>query len=171
MVRVLGVVGSPRKGGNTELLVNEVLKAAASAGAKTETMFLPDYDLAPCDGCQACFKTKNCVITDDWEKLFRRVAEVGTYVAEFSPDNRRAFNTGLSNQMCAHLGTLMGTAVILLLVASIGNAGLASYGWRVAFLLSFALLVSGVYMRAKLVKILHCVLKYLPLCNNHIFRT
>jgi multimeric flavodoxin WrbA len=80
MVRVLGVIGSPRKGGNTELLVNEVLKAAASAGAKTETMFLSDYNLAPCDDCQACFKTKNCVITDDWKELFRRVAEADALV-------------------------------------------------------------------------------------------
>lgn len=80
MVKVLGVVGSPRKGGNTELLVNEVLKAAALKGAKTETISLCDYKLAPCNGCRTCFETKNCAITDDVEKLFRKVADADALV-------------------------------------------------------------------------------------------
>lgn len=80
MVKILGIVGSPRKGGNTELLVNEVLKAASSAGTKTETIFLSDYQLAPCDGCQACFDTKSCAITDDVEKLFQKIVEADAIV-------------------------------------------------------------------------------------------
>jgi len=80
VVKVLGVVGSPRKGGNTELIVGEVLKAANSAGAKTEMVFLPDYKLAPCDGCRACFDKKSCAIADDGEKLFRKVSEADALV-------------------------------------------------------------------------------------------
>jgi len=80
VVKVLGVVGSPRKGGNTELTISEVLKAAKSAGATTEIISLSDYKLAPCNGCRTCFDTKNCAIKDDGEKLFRKVAEADALV-------------------------------------------------------------------------------------------
>lgn len=75
VVRLLGIVGSPRKGGNTELLVNEVLKAAQQEGAETELIYLEDFSLAPCHGCRTCFETKNCVINDDVEKIFGKIVD------------------------------------------------------------------------------------------------
>jgi MFS family permease len=73
-----------------------------------------------------------------------------TYVAEFSPDNRRGFNTSLSVGITSDLGALMGSIVIFVLSNVLGNVGVASYGWRIAFLFSLVLLVGGVYMRVKL---------------------
>jgi len=75
MVKLLGIVGSPRKGGNTEIVVNEALKAGEHEGADTEVLHLVDFNLKPCDGCRTCFKTKNCVIKDDVEKIFKKMAE------------------------------------------------------------------------------------------------
>ena len=58
MVKLLGIIGSSRKNGNTEILVNEVLKAGAKEGTETELLNLVDYELKPCEGCKTCFNTK-----------------------------------------------------------------------------------------------------------------
>jgi len=75
MVKLLGIVGSPRKGGNTEIIVREALKAAEEEGASTELMFLTDFGLGPCDGCRTCFDTKDCVLEDDVEKIYGKIAK------------------------------------------------------------------------------------------------
>ncbi len=54
-MKVVGIVGSPRAGGNTEILVERVLAGAASAGAETQMFCLNDMNIR---GCQACFHCK-----------------------------------------------------------------------------------------------------------------
>lgn len=73
--KIVAFVGSPRKGGNSELLTREVLKFAEQEGAETELVWLAEHDLKPCDACMACRKTKKCKIDDDGEKLFNKVME------------------------------------------------------------------------------------------------
>jgi multimeric flavodoxin WrbA len=46
MVKVLGIVGSARKGGNTETVMKEAMQAAEQEGAETELIHLADYDQA-----------------------------------------------------------------------------------------------------------------------------
>lgn len=75
MVKLLGIVGSPRKGGNTETIMKEALKAGAQEGAETRMVYLVDFNLKPCDGCRTCFQTQDCVIKDDAEKLFKKMVE------------------------------------------------------------------------------------------------
>ena len=75
VVKLLGIVGSPRKGGNTEIAMRETLKAGEQEGAETELIHLVDFNLKPCDGCRVCFETKNCVIEDDVEKLFEKMTQ------------------------------------------------------------------------------------------------
>jgi multimeric flavodoxin WrbA len=75
MVKLLGIVGSPRKGGNTEVIMKEALKAGEEEGAETELIHLVHFSLRPCDGCRTCFETKNCIIEDDVEKIFEKMAE------------------------------------------------------------------------------------------------
>jgi multimeric flavodoxin WrbA len=67
---VLGVSGSPRVGGNTDLILNEALAAAKSKGAEVKLIRLSDYSLEPCNACMTCFSTGKCVIKDDWQKLY-----------------------------------------------------------------------------------------------------
>jgi multimeric flavodoxin WrbA len=74
-VKIVAFVGSPRKGGNTELLTNETLKVAEQEGAETELVRLAEHNLKPCDACMVCRKTKKCKIDDDGEKLFKKVME------------------------------------------------------------------------------------------------
>ncbi len=62
---VLGIVGSPRKKGNTEILTNHALKAIAEEGLDTKLIRLAGLDIRPCSGCLACQKAEVCTIKDD----------------------------------------------------------------------------------------------------------
>jgi multimeric flavodoxin WrbA len=75
LIRILGIVGSPRAGGNTERLVAEALKASAEAGAQTEIVRVSDKDIKPCDACMSCRKTGECKIKDDLESVFNKMVE------------------------------------------------------------------------------------------------
>jgi len=75
MIRVLGIVGSPRVGGNTERLVAEALKVAGDEGAETELVRLADKEIKPCDGCLSCRKTGECRIEDDFKPIFDKMVE------------------------------------------------------------------------------------------------
>ena len=75
-VKVLGIVCSPRQGGNTEILVNAALDAAREAGAETRLFQVAGKNIAPCDGCGACVESGKCKIKDDMQDLYRLFDEV-----------------------------------------------------------------------------------------------
>lgn len=79
-VRVLGIVGSPRRGGNTEALVDEVLRGAQEAGAQVEKVILSKLDIGPCRACDACRKTGECVQRDDMLSLLEQMAHSQVWV-------------------------------------------------------------------------------------------
>ncbi len=54
MEKVLGIGGSPRKGGNSDILLQHFLTGARAAGAATEEIQLRDYHVQPCIGCEKC---------------------------------------------------------------------------------------------------------------------
>jgi multimeric flavodoxin WrbA len=74
-MKVLGIFGSPRRGGNTETLLEEALKGAEKEGAEIERLYLSDFTLTPCKECHGCDHTGNCVILDDMEKIYPRLLE------------------------------------------------------------------------------------------------
>jgi len=75
MVYIIGIAGSPRIKGNTEILVMEALKAAAEEGAKTELIKLAEKEVKPCDACLSCRKTGECRIKDDFQEIFNKMIE------------------------------------------------------------------------------------------------
>ncbi len=75
VVKVLGLFGSPRKGGNTDLLLDEALKGAAAEGATVEAIHLSDCRITPCRECLSCFKSGDCVIADDMQRIYPRLLE------------------------------------------------------------------------------------------------
>lgn len=91
MKKILGIVGSPRRNGNTHILVSRILRAARAAGAKTEIIFLRDLNILPCDGCHACWKGRQvCSKADDMRALYPKIMEsdamvLGTPVYWFGP--------------------------------------------------------------------------------------
>ena len=72
-MKILGIVGSPRKEGNTEIMVKEALEAAREAGAETEMFLVADNDISPCDGCMACMGGDGCVLDDDMQTLYEKL--------------------------------------------------------------------------------------------------
>lgn len=78
--RVLGLVGSPRRGGNTETMVKEALRGAEEAGALVEKIILSELDIAPCDGCNACKSTGECTTADDMGKLLEKLGRSDVWV-------------------------------------------------------------------------------------------
>jgi len=66
-------VGSPRKEGNTEIMIQEALAAAREAGAETDIFLIHDKKIEGCDACGACFRTGACKIKDDMTELYRRM--------------------------------------------------------------------------------------------------
>ena len=77
---VLGIVGSARRGGNTEILVDEVLRGAAEAGATVEKVILSELSIGPCRGCDACGKAGRCVQQDDLPALLERMEQSQVWV-------------------------------------------------------------------------------------------
>ena len=69
-MKILGVVGSPRKKGNTSILMQEALKPFKMNNIETKLVFLDDYNISDCRGCEGCKKTYKCVIDDDMQKLY-----------------------------------------------------------------------------------------------------
>lgn len=75
-VKILGLVGSYRKFGNTEVLVREALMSAEEMGAEVEMLRLTNLNIEPCKGCMACvFKNDDCRIKDDTNFLFSKLFE------------------------------------------------------------------------------------------------
>jgi len=72
-VKALGIVGSMRKGGNTEILTNHTLKAIKEEGIDTEIIRLGELDIRPCNGCRACTTEEKCPIDDDLWPLYTQM--------------------------------------------------------------------------------------------------
>jgi multimeric flavodoxin WrbA len=75
MKKVLGIVGSPRRNGNTHTLVSKMLDGARDGGATTDLLLLGDLTIRECDGCHACWKGRICPKADDMNAVYLRVAE------------------------------------------------------------------------------------------------
>lgn len=74
-IKCLGIACSPREKGNTFLLLEKALEGAASGGASTELLRLKDYPMLPCQACDNCSKTGQCVIQDGAGEIFEKVLQ------------------------------------------------------------------------------------------------
>jgi multimeric flavodoxin WrbA len=72
-LKVLGIMGSPRIKGNTDLLLEEALKGAKSQGAEVEKIVVDKLKIAPCKEYLGCFKDGNCVIRDDMDDIYPKL--------------------------------------------------------------------------------------------------
>jgi multimeric flavodoxin WrbA len=68
-ISILALSGSTRAGGNTDTLLGEAARGAASAGARVKTLYLRNYSLASCIGCEQCRGRGYCVRFDDGMSL------------------------------------------------------------------------------------------------------
>lgn len=77
-MKVLGISGSPRRGGNTDLLIHRALELLAAEGLETDFLSLAERPIKPCMACQGCFRseTPQCTQLDPaFEGILERFAE------------------------------------------------------------------------------------------------
>ena len=74
-MKVVGIVGSPRRGGNTEILTQMALDEIQNEGIETELIRLVEKRILPCDGCRGCVETGECHIKDDFASVFMKMKE------------------------------------------------------------------------------------------------
>jgi len=74
-MKILGILGSPHNHGNTVLLLDALLHAAAQAGAETEKIGVAGLDLKFCIACGECYRTGTCIYTDDVVNIHAKMME------------------------------------------------------------------------------------------------
>jgi len=72
-MNILAFLGSPRKGGNSEVLLQAALRGVVAAGGRTEVIRLCDLDIHPCLNCGGCDDTGECVLQDDMTMLYDKI--------------------------------------------------------------------------------------------------
>src|ERR1039457_6530510 len=72
-MKVVAIVGSPRKNGNTEILSAHCLKAIGEEGIETEIISLAGKDIRPCNACMICAKEERCSIEDDLWPVYEKM--------------------------------------------------------------------------------------------------
>lgn len=81
MKKVLGIGGSPRKGGNSDILLKRILKGAAGESIVTEEIQLRDYQFQACIGCEQCRKDKQCTgLQDGMQLIYPKIREASGLV-------------------------------------------------------------------------------------------
>ena len=80
--KVLVLLGSPRRKGNSAILAEKIAAGAKAAGAAVETLYLHGLSIAPCKACMACQKpgSKGCSIDDDMQPIYRKMLEADAWV-------------------------------------------------------------------------------------------
>lgn len=80
-MKVLGVGGSPRANGNTDMILAAIISGAQDAGAETERVHLRDYTITPCIGCEQCRKDLTCSrFLDGMHLLYPKIEEADALV-------------------------------------------------------------------------------------------
>lgn len=71
--KVLGIMGSPRRGASTDTLVDQILKGSEEAGAVVEKIVVSEMSIKPCTACNACKKTGTCIHDDDFASVLEKM--------------------------------------------------------------------------------------------------
>lgn len=81
-MKILVVLGSPRKKGNSAILAEQIARGAKSAKARVETVYLQGRKIAACKACFACRKpgSKGCSIGDDMQEIYVKLVEADALV-------------------------------------------------------------------------------------------
>lgn len=74
-MKILGILSSLRKGGNTEFLLDIALEEAEKHGAQVLKASLRGKKIAPCNACGKCNPSGKCVIKDDMQEIYQQMLE------------------------------------------------------------------------------------------------
>jgi multimeric flavodoxin WrbA len=70
--KVLAIAGSPRRQGNTDVLLDRAIAGAVEKGAEVERVALNELRIAPCIECNRCYATGHCAVQDDFQDLYNK---------------------------------------------------------------------------------------------------
>jgi multimeric flavodoxin WrbA len=90
-MKILALIGSPRKNGNTSVMVNFLIEKLDSTQFIVETCRLYDYQIGPCIDCRGCKKHELvCIVKDDMQSLYPKIEDaeiiiIGTPIYWFGP--------------------------------------------------------------------------------------
>ncbi len=160
MPEILGIGGSPRKGGNSDILLREVLAGAAQAGATTEAIQLRDLRFQSCDGCERCRPDNICKLKDEMQQLYPKITAARGLVLVspthnfnvtawmksfidrmycyfgFTDDRPRSWWTTLANQgrraALVAIGEQAGAEEAIGLTLTALHRAMAAYGYEIA---------------------------------------
>jgi len=79
-LKILAFQGSPRKGGNSDLLLEAFLEAARGEGASAQKIYLCEKRISPCLECGGCDNTGKCILKDDMSDLYQAIEEADILV-------------------------------------------------------------------------------------------
>ncbi|MEK6690845.1 MAG: flavodoxin family protein [Nitrospirota bacterium] len=79
-MKTVAFLGSPRKNGNTELLLKEAIRSIQDAGLDVQTFNLNLMKIKPCLDCDACRDTGICTVKDDMEKIYTAIREAQRFI-------------------------------------------------------------------------------------------
>ncbi|MEK6635663.1 MAG: flavodoxin family protein [Planctomycetota bacterium] len=75
MRKVIGIFGSPRQNGNSDILLNSAIRGIETNGVDIERIIVRDLKIAPCNSCGGCWEKGVCVIDDDMQKIYSRLVD------------------------------------------------------------------------------------------------
>lgn len=78
--KVLILAGSPRKGGNSDMLCDEFMRGSAEAGNEVEKIRICEKKILYCTGCGVCNNTHKCVIRDDMSEILDKMVDADVIV-------------------------------------------------------------------------------------------
>ncbi len=79
-MKVLGIMGSPRIDGNTDILLDKVLEGAKSKNAKIEKIILNKLKFSPCQECAEMRDDGTCIVKDDMQTVYKKIEEAEVIV-------------------------------------------------------------------------------------------
>ncbi|MFH0823149.1 MAG: flavodoxin family protein [Pseudomonadota bacterium] len=74
MPTILAVYGSPRRKGNSALLLAKAVEGSQDAGAVVESLYLRDLKMSPCLEIYECLNTGRCAVQDDFQDVYDKLA-------------------------------------------------------------------------------------------------
>ena len=73
-MKILALNGSARKKGNTDILIDQILKGSKEKGHQSEKLYLYDYEILPCRDCRDCKKGDyRCPLNDEMKKIYPKI--------------------------------------------------------------------------------------------------
>ncbi|MBN3039382.1 MAG: flavodoxin family protein [Candidatus Omnitrophica bacterium] len=82
IMKVLAILGSPRRGGNAETLLDKALEGVQSTGVslEIEKVVLNELKFSPCQECGGCDKTGRCVLKDAMQDIYKKIDQADAVI-------------------------------------------------------------------------------------------